>query len=134
MDFNRIVGNISTFRDRIVTTLHEEGYVVIRWNRGQWIIGSESLLVPNEIEKLLAQGERKFLIDYSRITFINSNGLGGLVSGYHKIKTADGKMAVVGADRVCEVCSISKVDTIFKVTDDHQEAVAYLLKSEEDTD
>jgi len=79
------------------------------------------------IKELLEQGHRKYLLDLSGVDWINSTGIGILVSGYHSIKAAEGVMVICGANkRVRGIYYVSQLDKIFDAYETSAEALASL--------
>jgi anti-sigma B factor antagonist len=75
------------------------------------------------IKELLADGNTRFLLDFGKVDWINSTGIGIMVSAFHSIKAAEGRMVICGANkRVRGIYYVSKLDQIFETFDDCSEA------------
>jgi anti-sigma B factor antagonist len=78
-----------------------------------------------EIKALIDAGHRNFLLDFGKVDWINSTGIGIMVSAFHSIKAAEGRMVICGANkRVRGIYYVSKLDSIFETYDDCGEARA----------
>ena len=77
-----------------------------------------------EIKDLLGKGHRKFLLDFSRVGWINSTGIGILVGAFQSIANAEGKMKLCALnERALSVFYITQLDKIFETYDSCQEAL-----------
>ena len=91
---------------------------------GQLVVGNrqefkESVLVS------LEGGERKFLVDFSDTGYIDSSGLGVLVSLSKKIREQGGELRLAGLnDDLQTLFELTKLDTLFAITKTPAEALA----------
>ena len=77
-----------------------------------------------EITDLVENGYKDIVMDFSGVPWINSTGLGILISGYHSIKNAEGTMKVCNVrERVLSIFYISQLENIFEVFPTTQEAI-----------
>lgn len=66
------------------------------------------------LQNLLQQEKKNIIVDMSDIKFINSNGIGILVSGYMTVKNGGGELKLVNpSDKVNGVLSITKLNQVF---------------------
>jgi anti-sigma B factor antagonist len=64
---------------------------------------------------LVNKGKKNIIVDMSDIKFINSNGIGILVSGYTTVKNGGGELKLVNSSsKVNGVLSITKLNQVFK--------------------
>lgn len=69
------------------------------------------------ISEIVAQGAINLLLDLGSVKFLDSTGLGAIVS-VSKMLGADGKLAVCGlTGQVRKVFQVTRMDTIFEVFD-----------------
>ena len=98
--------------------------VVILDLTGRITIGEGTLLVRERIEKLLGRGDRKFLLNLADVDYIDSSGLGELVSAFTTVHNQDGILKLLGLTyRVRDLMQITKLLTVFDVYDDETEAL-----------
>ncbi len=77
-----------------------------------------------EISDLIENGYKDIVLDFSGVPWVNSTGLGILISGYHSIKNAEGKMKICNVkERVLSIFYISQLENIFEVHETLQEAL-----------
>ncbi len=102
---------------------HPGGVVVIEVE-GQLIVGNRQELKQRVLDALEA-GDRKFLIDFTKTGYIDSSGLGVLVSLSKKIRDEGGDLRLAGLNEDLKTLfELTKLDTLFAITDSAQEALA----------
>ncbi len=78
-----------------------------------------------EIHGLLEGGHKNIILDMAGVPWINSTGLGILITGYHSIKAAEGTMKICSVkERVLSIFYISQLENIFDVYETREEALA----------
>ena len=101
----------------------EKGGVTIIDVEGQLIVGNRQELKQKVLEKLDG-GERKFLIDFSNTGYIDSSGLGVLVSLSKKIREQGGELRLANLNEDLKTLfELTKLDTLFHIASDRQEAL-----------
>jgi anti-anti-sigma factor len=86
---------------------------------------SESAAVEDAIAQGLAGGKRKFIIDLSGLTHIDSTGIGVFIAGLSQIGAAGGAMAMAGASgMVREGFRVTRLDKVFRFFPDVETARA----------
>lgn len=72
---------------------------------------------------LIEKGEKKLLLNMAGVTYIDSSGLGELVSGYAAFKRNDGEMKLLHlSENVHQLMTMTKLLTVFDVYDDEANA------------
>ena len=91
---------------------------------GQLIVGNRQEL-KELVQTALDQGERRLLIDFSRTGYIDSSGLGALVSISKKIREAGGELRLCGLNEdLRSLFELTKLDTLFAIAETPQQALA----------
>ena len=102
----------------------EEKGVVVLGVDGQLIVGNRHELKQKVLDALEA-GERKFLIDFSETGYIDSSGLGVLVSLSKKIREVDGELRLASLnDDLHTLFELTKLDALFAISDSLEEALS----------
>lgn len=102
----------------------EAGGVVVVNVDGQLIVGNRQELKQQVIDALDG-GARKFVVDFSRTGYIDSSGLGVLVSLSKKIRELGGDLRLAGLNEDLQTLfELTKLDTLFAITRTTQEALA----------
>jgi len=91
---------------------------------GQLIVGNRQEL-KTLVQEGLDRGERKFLIDCSRTGYIDSSGLGALVTLSKKVREANGDLRIAGLNEdLRALFELTKLDTLFHIAPSAEEALA----------
>lgn len=90
---------------------------------GRITLGEGSTAFREAIKDLVAKGQKKILLNLGDISYIDSSGIGELVSGFTSVSNAGGQLKLLNlTKRVQDLLQITKLYTVFEVFDD--EAVA----------
>ncbi|MCG6955651.1 MAG: STAS domain-containing protein [Gemmatimonadetes bacterium] len=90
---------------------------------GQLIVGNRQELKQKVLEHLEG-GDRKFVIDFSNTGYIDSSGLGVLVSLSKKIREQGGELRLSSLNEdLRTLFELTKLDTLFKIADTKEEAL-----------
>ena len=91
---------------------------------GQLIVGNRQELKQKVLDALDG-GARKFVIDFSKAGYIDSSGLGVLVSLSKKIREPGGDLRLAGLNEDLQTLfELTKLDTLFTITTTPAEALA----------
>jgi anti-anti-sigma factor len=76
------------------------------------------------------QGKKYVIINLRDVEWISSTGIGILIRGYKTVRESGGDLVVIRvAERTQQVFNILRLDHIFKIVGDEDEAVKYLEQS-----
>jgi len=99
------------------------GVTVVRVD-GQLIVGNRHQL-KELIQTALDQGARRILVDFSETGYIDSSGLGALVSISKKIREAGGELRLSGLNEdLRSLFELTKLDTLFAIAETPKQALA----------
>ncbi len=105
--------------------LRERGGISILVLGGQLTGGGGHEQFQEAIDTLLAGGRNQILVDFTEITFMDSAGMGELVSGHRTVERFGGKLKLLNPnERVHNSLTITKLRPIFEVFDDEEKALA----------
>ena len=91
---------------------------------GQLIVGNRQEL-KDLVGAALDQGERRILIDFSQTGYIDSSGLGALVSISKRVREAGGELRLSGLNEdLRSLFELTKLDTLFAIAETPQQALA----------
>lgn len=100
------------------------GDVVVVDVSGRITLGEGSSTLREGIRELLAKGHRKILLNLADVSYIDSSGIGELVSAYTSVTNAGGQLKLVNlTKRVNDLLQITKLYTIFDIYDNELTAV-----------
>jgi anti-sigma B factor antagonist len=91
---------------------------------GKIVLGEGDGQIRDRIKDLLADGQRKILLNLGDISYIDSAGLGALISSYTTTKRAGGQLKLVNlTKRIQDLLAITKLITVFDTFDNEAEAI-----------
>ena len=100
-----------------------QGVTVVRVE-GQLIVGNRQEL-KGLIQAALEAGDRKFLIDCAATAYIDSSGLGALVTISKKVRESGGELRLAGLNSDLQsLFELTKLDTLFAIAPSVADAVA----------
>lgn len=100
-----------------------DGDVTIIELSGKVMGGPDHEKFKNAITELIDGGVKNFILDLSGVPWINSTGLGILISGFTSIKNSGGVMKVCSVkERVLSIFYISQLENVFEVFESCDEA------------
>jgi len=101
----------------------ETGEVVIVDVEGQLIVGNRQELKQAVLAELEG-GARKFLVDFTNTGYIDSSGLGVLVSLSKKIREQGGELRLSSLNEdLRTLFELTKLDTLFRIADSREEGL-----------
>ena len=84
---------------------------------GQLIVGNRQLLKEQVLDQL-ERGDREFIVDFSKTDYIDSSGLGVLVTLSKKIREQGGQLSLVSlSEDLRTLFELTKLDTLFIFSD-----------------
>lgn len=105
------------------TTRKQDGVVIVEVE-GQLIVGNRQELKLRMIEEL-ERGGRKFLIDFAKTGYIDSSGLGVLVSLSKKVREQGGQLRLANLNEDLKTLfELTKLDTLFQISETREQALA----------
>jgi anti-sigma B factor antagonist len=104
-------------------TVSTHGDVCIVEVEGQLIVGNRQELKKRILDEL-DKGTRKVLIDFDRTGYIDSSGLGVLVSLAKKIRDMGGELRLANLnDDLQTLFELTKLDTLFQISENRDRAL-----------
>src|SRR5579863_10183120 len=91
---------------------------------GPITLGEGSIVTGNAVRERLAEGNKKILLNLKDVSYVDSSGLGELITAFVSVRNAGGAMKLVGlSKRLHDLLKLAHVDTIFDVHEDEAHAV-----------
>jgi len=91
---------------------------------GRITLGEGSAMLREMIRDLLNKGQKKIVLNLADVNYIDSSGIGELVSGYTTVKGQGGELKLLQLTRkVHDLLQITRLYTVFDVHSDEQTAV-----------
>jgi anti-sigma B factor antagonist len=96
---------------------------------GRIVLGEESNALREKLKSLIAEGKKKIVLNMDDIKYIDSSGLGTLVAAHCSAKTQGASLRLCHlGSKFQEVLQITKLLTVFEVSDTEAAAVASFSK------
>jgi len=106
-----------------ISTRNVSDIAVITVN-GRIALGQGSDDVRGVVRDMINSGQKKFLLDLAGVTYIDSSGLGELVSAMTSVRKAEGILKLTKpSSKVSELLKMTHLDKVFDVKHDEAEAI-----------
>jgi anti-sigma B factor antagonist len=91
---------------------------------GRITLGEGSVVLRDTVKELLSKGQKRILLNLGDVNYIDSSGIGELVSAYTTAKNQGGELKLLKlTKKVHDLLQITKLYTVFDVKDDEAAAV-----------
>jgi anti-sigma B factor antagonist len=108
----------------LTTSTREVGDVTVVDLQGRISLGEESAAFRELIANLLSNGHVKILLNLAGVEYIDSSGLGTLVSSLATVRRANGDMKLLNlTDKVDDLMEVTRLYTVFDIADDENAAL-----------
>lgn len=108
----------------IKLTTRQVGDVTVLDANGRITLGEGSSTFRDSIRDLTAKGNKKLLLNLADVSYIDSSGIGEMVSGFTSVTNQGGQLKLLNlTKRVKDLLQITKLYTVFEVFDDEAAAV-----------
>ena len=103
----------------------QAGDVTILDMDGRITIGEGSVALRSGVRRLLEEGKKKVLLNLAGVSYIDSSGIGELVSSYTTINKEGGQLKLLSlTQKLRDLLTITKLLTVFDVYDNESEALS----------
>ena len=107
-----------------ISERHVGGVTVLDMD-GKITIGEGSVALRTAIRRLLEEGKKKILLNLAKVGYIDSSGIGELVSSYTAINKESGELKLLNlTQKLQDLLTITKLLTVFDVYEGEEEALA----------
>ncbi len=91
---------------------------------GRITLGEGSSALRDSIRDLVAKGQKKILLNLGEVSYIDSSGIGELVSGFTSVTNSGGQLKLLSlTKRVKDLLQITKLYTVFDVHETEANAI-----------
>ncbi len=92
--------------------------------KGKITLGEGDEVLKDKVNSLALQGRRRIILNLAEVPYIDSAGLGGVVSTYTTISRQGGQLKLVNlTKRITDLLSITKLLTVFETFDSEADAI-----------
>ena len=96
---------------------------------GRITLGEGSSALRDILRELTAKGDKKILLNLGDVSYIDSSGIGELVSAFTTVKNSGGELKLLNlTKKVHDLLQITKLYTVFDVKDDEATAISSFKK------
>jgi anti-sigma B factor antagonist len=105
-------------------TTRQVGDVTVMDAVGRITLGEGASTFRDNIRDLSSSGHKKILLNLGEVSYIDSSGIGEMVSGFTTVANQGGTVKLLNlTKRVKDLLQITKLYTVFEVFDDEAAAV-----------
>jgi anti-sigma B factor antagonist len=105
-------------------TTRQVGDVTVIDVAGRITLGEGSSALREAMKDLVTKGQKKILLNLGDVSYIDSSGIGELVSGFTTVTNSGGNLKLLNLNkRVKDLLQITKLYTVFEVHEDEAAAI-----------
>ena len=105
-------------------TTRQVGDVTVIDAQGRITLGEGSSTFRDSLRELSGKGNKKILLNLADVSYIDSSGIGEMVSGFTSVTNQGGQLKLLNlTKRVKDLLQITKLYTVIEVFDDEAAAV-----------
>jgi anti-sigma B factor antagonist len=109
---------------KMTKSTRQAGSVTIVDISGRIELGEESAALRDMVCDLLSKGQKQILLNLGDVHYIDSSGLGTLVSAFTSVRKQGGELKLLNlTKKVSDLMQITKLYTVFDITNDEAVAV-----------
>ncbi len=102
---------------------HLDDNVVILDVSGKIMGGEETTMFHGKIHQYIELNKKNFVVDLAKVDWMNSVGLGMLISALTTVKNAGGRLVLANIDKIESILTITRLITVFEHFDSRDEAI-----------
>lgn len=98
--------------------------VVVLEPKGKIMGGPDASLLHDKLYEYIQQDKKKVIIDLAQVDWMNSTGLGILISGYTTLRNHEGQLKLINVpEKIRSLLIIAKLATVFETYESYEDAV-----------
>ncbi len=107
-----------------ISTRQVDGVTILDLS-GRITLGEGSVQLRDAVRELLSKGSKDILLNLADVNYIDSSGIGELVSAFTTVRNQGGELKLLKlTKKVHDLLQITKLYTVFDIKDDEAEAIA----------
>ncbi len=95
---------------------------------GKIMGGDETTMFHGRIHEYMTQGKKNLVVDLAKVDWMNSVGLGMLISALTTVKNGGGRMVLANIEKIKQILVITRLITVFENYDSREAAMAAFKK------
>ncbi len=105
-------------------TDREQDGIIILEPKGKIMGGPDATLLHDKLHEYIESNKTKIIIDLGKVDWMNSTGLGILISSYTTLKNNSGKLKLANVtDKIKSLLVITKLEGVFETHDTIEDAI-----------
>ena len=100
-----------------------ENDIVILEVSGKIMGGEETTMFHGKLHEYISQNKKNILVDLSKVDWVNSVGLGMLISALTTVKNAGGRLVLANITKIESILTITRLISVFEHYDSRAEAL-----------
>ncbi len=114
----------------MTTSIRQVGGVTIVDISGRIVLGEESAALRDLVCDLLSKGQKQILFNLGDVNYIDSSGLGHLVSAFTSVRNHGGELKLLNlSNNIQNLMQITRLYTVFEILDNEAAAVKSFSQS-----
>ncbi len=101
----------------------DSGVVVLDLS-GKIMGGEETTMFHGKLHEYIRSGKKQFVIDLDKVEWMNSVGLGMLISALTTTKDAEGRLVLANITNIESILAMTRLITVFEHFDSRDKALA----------
>ena len=112
-----------------ISTRQVDGVTILDLS-GRITLGEGSVQLRDAVRELLSKGQKHILLNLAEVNYIDSSGIGELVSAFTTVRNQGGELKLLKlTKKVHDLLQITKLYTVFDIKDDEAQAIASFKQS-----
>ncbi len=100
-----------------------DGNIVVLDVSGKIMGGEETTMFHGKIHEYMEQKKKQFIIDLAKVDWMNSVGLGMLISALTTVKNAEGRLVLANITKIESILTITRLISVFEHYDSRDAAM-----------
>ncbi len=101
-----------------------EGDIVILDVSGKIMGGDETTMFHGKIHEYINQNKKNIVVDLAKVDWMNSVGLGMLISALTTVKNSGGRLVLANIDKIESILTITRLITVFEHYESREAAIS----------
>jgi len=115
-----------------ITQREVDNSVILDLN-GKLTGGPDADTFREVFKSLIDQGKKNIIVNLEKVSWINSTGLGILISGYTSVRRGGGDLVIMHAsDRIESILYVTKLNLLFKAYENENDALASFAEKKDE--
>ena len=107
-----------------ITQRQHQGVTIV-YPEGKITLGDGDQELGEAVRTVLEQGELKIILNFSKVSYLDSSGVGELVGCYTTVKNKGGELRICGMNsRIFNLITMTSLHSVFDVKETEEESLA----------